>query len=909
MSSVTNTTAPAGDKSYFASETLEDALSAAVAAEQAGQDHGAAGKVLKNAIVQLRRQTMRDVVRGDRIAARLSKGVDEMVAALFRHTREGIGADIAICAVGGFGRAELAPYSDVDLLFLHRPKVEGRLRDALNRILYPLWDSGMKIGYAAHSPESAVKFAKDDIVARTAYLDARFLCGEKKIFDDFASAYDKLRKKTIPEFVAAKLSEQGERQAAFFETRFLVEPDVKEAKGGLRDLQTLRWLFKYAYGDDIGKSKAIDRVLDPAERRALAKCERFLWSVRSHLHDYRGRADEKLTFDVQPEIARRLGYADRKNMTAAERLMKHYFVNAVEVGRLTRIMCARLEEERSKRVPRLPKLLPRELQKDEAPGKPNLRIRNGRLDFESAAKARRQPRDLFRLFRAFGKQPKFDFHPDALAIVAEQVPSVTLEVRRDDVIAALFTGILCDSEDPVRVLRIMEETGLLGKYIPSFGSIVGRIDYGLYRRFTLDEHVLRCVGLLHQIRRGELKKEHPIATGIVKNADNPMVFYLGVLLHEAAWSLKEKTAAGAEKLVTRVSKRLGLDANAAALAGWAASRHLTLVRTAERRNLTEAHAVSAFAESVGSRERLDMMLVLSVCHLKVVGFQSWDEITRLRLSELYDAAALWFEHGADALEKKLDARAKEIRKDAKERLSGWSEKEKTAFLDRLDDTMLRSLDADIIARFAKLARAAENDAANAAVVATPRDGDLEAIVYTDDRPGLLADLAGAVASTGMSVRTVQALTTEDGKAIDIFIIQSPDGVPVEDSEQSRRLHQSLLAAASAPPASAPKLRRRLGDRREIFTVVPNVRIEVEASEEAMVVEAEGLDRPGLLYELTTALAREGATIASAHVATYGERAVDAFYLQNASGGKLTDAAALKRIEKSLMDVLSAGSGG
>jgi [protein-PII] uridylyltransferase len=905
---VTNLTAPAGDKSYLGSATLEEALSAAIAAEQAGQEHGAAGKVLKNAIVHLRRQTMRDVIRGDRIAARLSKGVDEMVMALFRHSRESIGADIAICAAGGFGRSELAPYSDVDLLFLHRPKVEGQLRDALNGILYPLWDSGMKIGYAVHTPDSAVKFAKSDIIARTAYLDTRFISGEKKIFEDFAAGFDKLRKKTIPEFVAAKLKEQDERQSALFETRFLVEPDVKEAKGGLRDLQTLRWLYKYAYGDDIGKSKAINRVLDATERQALAKCERFLWSVRSHLHDYRGRADEKLTFDVQPEIARRLGYADRKNMTAAERLMKHYFVNAVEVGRLTRIMCARLEEERSKRMPRLPKLLPRELQNDEAPGKPNLRLRNGRLDFESAAKARRQPRDLFRLFRAFGKQPKFDFHPDALAIVAEQVPNVTLEVRKDPVIASLFAGMLCDSGDPVRVLRIMEETGLLGKYIPSFGSIVGRIDYGLYRRFTLDEHVLRCVGLLHEIRRGELKDEHPIATRIVQYTSNPMLFYLGVLLHEAAWSLKEKTSVGAEKLVTRVSKRLGLDADAAALTGWAASRHLMLVRTAERRNLTEAHAISAFAESVGTRDRLDMMLVLSVCHLKVVGLQSWDEITRRRLSELYDAAALWFEHGAGALEKMLDTRAKEIREEARKRLTGWSEKEKSAFLNRLDDAMLRSLDADIIARFAKLARAAENDAANSAVVATPRDGDVEAIVYADDRSGLLADLAGAIASTGMSVRTVQALTTEDGKAIDIFIVQSPDGVPVDDPDQSRRLHQALLAAASAPPEKAPKLRRRLGDRREIFSVTPNVRIEVDASKESMVVEAEGLDRPGLLYELTTALAREGATIASAHVATYGERAVDAFYLQDASGGKLADGSMLKRIEKSLMEVLSAGSG-
>lgn len=904
---MTSKTPPAGDHSYLASDSFDDALSAAIAAERAGQEHGATGKVLKNAAVMLRRDTMRDVVRGDQIAARLSKGVEKLVVSLFKYSGEGLDEELAICAVGGFGRAELAPYSDVDLLFLHKAKAGEGLREKLNQILYPLWDSGLKLGYAVHTPQSAVAFAKEDMVARTAYLDMRYLCGARKLFDEFAAAYNKLRKRSVPEFVAAKLEEQDARQAALFETRYLVEPDIKEAKGGLRDLQTIRWLYKYAYGDDIGKSKTIARIMEPAERRALSKCERFLWSVRAHLHDYRGRADEKLTFDVQPEVAKRLGYADRKNMTAAERLMKHYFVNAVEIGRLTRILCARLEEERTKRQPRLPKLLPRALQKDEAPGKPNLRLHNGRLDFESAARARKNPRDLFRLFRAYGKQPKFDFHPDALAIVTEQTPNVTRDVRRDPDNAKLFKGILCESEHPDRVLRIMEETGLLGKYIPSFGSIVGRIDYGLYRRFTLDEHVFRCVGLLHAIRNGALKDEHPIATSIVQKTDNVLLFYLGVLMHEASWSLKEKSVTACEKLVIRVAKRLGLDEEKAALAGWAAARHLMMVRTAERRNLTETHAISEFVERVASQERLDMMLVLSVCHLKVVGLQSWDEITRRQLSELYELASLRLEFGEEALGKKLDERAREIRKEAEQKLSDWSKDDRDGFLNRLDDSMLRAMNPEIIVRFAKLARAAENDAANAAVVVTPREGDLEAIVYADDRSGLLADLAGAVAATGMSVRTVQALTTEDGKAIDIFIIQSPDGVAVDDTEQSRRLHHALLGAASTHVETKPKLRRRLGDRRELFTVEPHVRIELNASKEAMVVETECLDRPGLLYELTAALANEGAAIASAHVATYGERAVDAFYLHNASGGKLSDQAALKRIENSLMAVLSAGS--
>lgn len=888
-------------------DAFDAALEEALAAERAGQSYGAVGALLRRTLPRLRVEALANYARGDRIATRLARGVDDIVKALYKAT-PAAEESIAICGVGGYGRRELAPFSDVDLLFLHKKPVDADLRALMDFMLYPLWDSGLKLGHGVHTPKSAAAFARDDMIARTAYLDARLLCGSQALFDEFRNAFDKLRRRTKNQFVAAKLKEQEERHARAGETRYLVEPDIKEGKGGLRDIQTIHWIYKYVYGAAIGESRTIDRILDARERCALAKAERFLWSVRAHLHDLRGRADERLTFDIQPDIASRLGYADRSDMTAAERLMKHYFVNTVEVGRLTRILSAKLEEDQTKRLPQFPKGLPKALQTDEAPGKPNLRIRNGRLDFESAAKARRQPRDFFRLFRAFSKNTSIECHPDALAIVFEQTSLVTSDVRKDPVIARLFEGILTDCADPVRVMRVMTETGLLGKYIPAYGAIVGRIEYGLYRRFTLNEHVLRCVGVLSQIARGELSDEHPIATKIVKSATTPLVYYLAVLLHESSWTLKEKSAIECEKLVRRIARRLGLKTEEAELAAWGAARHLLMVRTAERRNLTEAQAISTFAKRVGTRARLDLMLVLSVCHLRIVGLYSWDEVTRRQLTELYEATAAWLDGGEDALRRRLNERAAAARAETKTRLADWKDEEKENFLRRLTDAMLRSVDPDIIVRFAYLARAAEEDRADAAVTVTPRESDLEAIVYADDRAGLLADIAGAVAAAGMSVRSVQALTTEDGKALDIFTVQSADGAPLSDPDQARRLHGALLAAARAAPKSPPSLKRRFGDRRLIFYVTPAVRVDLEASEDAAVIEAEGLDRPGLLYELAHALADLGVMIASAHIATYGERAVDAFYLRDRTGRKITDAATLKRIETRLIDVLSSGSG-
>ena len=897
---------PPSGPARFNPSVFTEALAKAVASERAGQEHGAVSAVLRRAVPDARVGAIQYADRGDKIALQLSRSVDVMTQRLFDHAAAS-DTDIALCAIGGYGRCELAPFSDIDLLFLHNDRADSDIHQALNFMLYPLWDSGMKIGHGVHTPKSAVAFAKEDMVARTAYLDVRFLAGSRDTFNSFKDGYDKLRKRTRAQFVAAKLQEQAERQRAAGETRYLVEPDIKEGKGGLRDVQTIRWIYGYVYDGVIGESPKIDKILGEREVRDLVKAERFLWSVRAHLHDLRGRADERLAFDIQPDVAERLGYHDRRAMTPAERLMRHYFVTAVETGRLTRILCARLEEESTKRLPHFPRLLPKKLQTDEASGKPNVCIRNGRLDFESAKRATNRPTDFFRLFRAFSKNTKIDFHPAALAVVSENAVSVTSKIRKDPTIAALFKGILESNVNPVRTLRVMTETGLLGKYIPVFGEITGRIHYGLYRHYTLDEHVLRALDVLRQIRSGMLEDDHPVSTMIVKHAANPYLITLAVFLHESVWTVKDKSVEECERLVRRVTIRLGLSNDEASLCAWGVAHYSMMIRTAERRNLTDAQAIAQFAERVGSKERLDLIVVMSTCHLRVVGHHSWDDVIRRQLLELHSSACAWFEHGEEGLTAKLAKRAQLAREEARTRLADWSDDEKDAFLARLTDDMLSCVDAEIIVRFAYLARAAERDEADAAVTVTPREGDLECIIYADDRPGLLADIAGAVAGAGFSVRSVQALTTADDRAFDIFSVQSADGMPVDDPNVARRLHNALLESAKSPPESPPNLKRRLGDRRSIFEIEPAVRVELDASKDATVVEAEGLDRPGLLYEMAAALGELGVSIASAHIATYGERAVDAFYLTGPQRTKITDPKRLKKIEECLLNALHAGS--
>ncbi|MDZ7626989.1 MAG: [protein-PII] uridylyltransferase [Parvularculaceae bacterium] len=852
---------------------------------------------------EARKAALAHFARGDALTAKLSDIMDEAIVALIAPAiaQAPLKSKVALVATGGYGRGQLAPLSDIDLLILHQGVSNDTLKTFVNALLYPLWDAGLVVGHVAHSPSSAMKFAETDMTAMTAFLDARFIAGDMKLFKEFASRFDILRWRTKTRFVKAKRAELEARHDQSAQSRYLAEPDLKDGKGSLRDIHVIEWIHRGLYGKPLTEASKRGGIFRPEDIASLRRAERFLLSLRSHLHDIRGRADERLSFDVQPALAERLGYAARADISAAERMMKHYFVTAVEIGRLTRIFWARLEEENAKLLDRAPTALPKILSSDEVGKPPNLRIKNGRLDFASGAAASRTPLDLFRYFRAFAKKPEIDFHPDALALISKNAPVVTSEVRRDPEVAKIFLATITTAKDPVKLLRVMSETGLLGRYIPSFGQITGRIQYGLYRRFSLDEHIFQSIGFLTRIRLGELVDEHPIATRILERAMQIEDFYVAVLLHEAGWSLKKSSADNAEALVSRVARRLGAGETAATHIAWCAARPLLMVRIAERRNLSEAKAISTFAAEVASSERLDLLLVLTVCHLRAVSDSAWNELTRRQIAALYHGAKTWLSGGEAALARWMTDRAVKNRVEVEEKLADWPRDERAAFISRLPGQSLATIEPHVLARAASLARSADK----AGVAATIRDDAVEAIVYAKDRPGLLADLAGAVASADGNVRSMHAITLDDGGVIDVFTVMPPNSAePGAAADFVRTLHSNLLAAARSKPTTGPSTRRRIGDRRTIFSVPTDVRLDSQVSDEALVVEAEGRDRPGLLHSLTSAISEMGLIIRSAHIATYGERAIDAFYLQNERGQKIDDMRVHLAIRKKLLAVLA-----
>ena len=431
--------------------------------------------------------------------------MDQVIRALADHAANGIypaanptaGELFAIAAVGGYGRGEMAPFSDVDLLFMLPYKRTPRVEQVFEYMLYILWDLGLKVGHAVRSVDECMRQAKADVTIRTSLLEARFLHGEEKLFNELRRRFAKeIVAGTGPAFIEAKLEERDARHRRLGDSRYVLEPNIKEGKGGLRDLQTLFWIAKYYYKvDDV--SELLDKhVLLAEEVAKFAKAQDFLLTVRCHLHYVAGRGEDRLTFDVQADISRRLGYTDHAGLIGVERFMKHYFLVAKDVGDLTRIFCANLEAE-AKRLPRFSLLRLAQARKDIE----GFLLDGERLNIRYDRQFKDNPLDTIRLFHV-AQVHGLDIHPNALRALTRALGVVGTKLRADPEANRLFLEMLTSHKDPEVPLRRMNDAGVLGRFVPDFGRIVAQMQYDMYHVFTVDEHTLFALGILYDIEFG-----------------------------------------------------------------------------------------------------------------------------------------------------------------------------------------------------------------------------------------------------------------------------------------------------------------------------------------------------------------------------------------------------------------------
>ncbi|WP_261300237.1 [protein-PII] uridylyltransferase [Sphingomonas alpina] len=802
---------------------------------------------------------------------------------------------LTLIAVGGYGRGEMAPHSDIDIGFLTPWKQTGWSEQVIETMLYALWDLGLKVGHSSRSLDEMVRQAKSDITIRTALLEARYVWGDTDLYEEAARRFKvEVQTDTARAFIADKLAERDVRHKKMGDTRYVVEPNVKEGKGGLRDLHTLFWIGKYAYNVQSSAELVGAGLLTADEYRQFHRAENFLWAVRCQLHSIAGRAEDRLTFDLQREIAERLRFADRPGKSSVERFMQYYFLQAKTVGNLTGVFLAHLDEKFAARGRRfgLPTLR-------RHPSKLNgFRLERGRITLPSDDFLVKKPVRLIEMF-ALADKHGLEIHPLAMRAAARDA-KLADDIRKDPEANAFFLDVLTSPRDPETVLRWMNEAGVFGRFVPDFGRVVAQMQFDMYHHYTVDEHTIRAIGLLSKIEHGELNEDHPLSTAIMKQIVSRRVLYVAVLLHDIAKGRGgDHSVLGAE-VAHRLCPRFGLSPAETETVAWLVRAHLLMSATAFKRDLSDFKTILDFAEAVQSPERLRLLLTLTVVDIRAVGPGVWNGWKRQLLSTLYESAeeVLRLGHKQKGRGERIAAK-----QEALQAALGWDDAAFARLVKRLPEPYWVAEPDDVLVRNARLIEAAGGAQLSIAAQVYPERGATLVTVYAADHPGLFYRIAGAIHVAGGNIIDARIHTTRDGMALDNFLVQDPFGRPFDDAGQLGRLRTAIEDAL----ANRGKMLDRLlakplpRTRAEAFEIAPNVLIDNKASNRFTVVEVNARDRPALLHQLAYTLFQSKVTIHSSHVATYGERAVDTFYLTDLLGDKIAGGPRLKTIERRLLD--------
>ena len=791
---------------------------------------------------------------------------------------------LAVVGLGGTGRGEMAPFSDLDIMFLTARAAmpdQERLSEAM---LHMLWDLKLKVGHSLRSMTQLIALAKKDMTIRTAFLEGRWLWGDQKLFD---AAMRRFRKEvvagTAAEFVAAKLAERDERHLKMGDSRYVVEPNVKDGKGGLRDLQTLYWIGKYIHGVERPSDLVGAGLFTADEFARFDRAERFFWSVRCHLHLLAGRAEERLNFDYQPRIAEIMNYADRPGKSAVERFMQFYFLNAKTVGDLTGVFLAQLDEQLGKKGFRF--ALPTIRRRPKRLG--GFVLDRGRISIPSENFFRDEPVRLLELF-ALAAREGMEIHPAAMRAATRDAALIDRTVREDPRANALFMEVLACINQPELVLRWMNEAGVFGRFVPDFGRVVAQMQFDMYHHYTVDEHSIRAIGLLAAIERGELKADHPLSTVILnKQIASRRVLYVAVLLHDIAKGRGGDHSELGAAIALKLGPRFGLDPAETETVSWLVRYHLLLSSTAFKRDLADPKTIDDFIRQVQSPERLRLLLVLTVVDIRAVGPGVWTEWKRTLLRTLFEAAEerLRLGHKQHGRAELVERRQKELAAEL-----GWKASAVRAHARRLPDSYWLAEPLAWQVANARQVAAAETHFGEARpdIVAEEdsESGTTRVTVFMPDREGLFYRICAGLAAAGANIVDARIHTTRDGMALDNLLVLDGRGKAYADKRLRNRLIRSVETALSGDQAPALPTAVSGGAQSSAFEVAPSVAIADRASTRTTVVEVNARDRPALLAALAAAIHAEGHQIHSAHIATYGERAVDVFYLTRADGRKL-----------------------
>ena len=778
---------------------------------------------------------------------------------------------LAIVAVGGYGRGGMAPFSDVDLLFVIPYKMTAWAESVIESLLYVLWDLRLKVGHASRTVRDCFRLAREDYTIRTSLVEMRFLLGDHAVFQQLQTQLrEKLFKHTVGEFTEAKLAEREARHLKQGGQRYMVEPNVKEGKGGLRDLQSLYWIEKYINGVFHAEQLVEAGVFSAEEFATFEAAQNFLWAVRCHLHLIANRAMDQLTFELQVAVAEAMGYRDRGGRRAVEHFMQAYFRHATKVGELTRIFLTALEAAQMKKEPVVLRVLRRKPKL-----KPGFCVLQNRLALSDPEAFLKDKMNLIRLFEE-AMRTGLLIHPNAMRLLSANLHLIDGSMRKSDEAVRIFTDILLKHGNPERGLRRMNELGVLAAFIPEFEPIVAMMQFNMYHSYTVDEHTIQTIS------------------------------HVALLLHDIGKGRPEDHSVLGAKIAREVAPRLGLKPREVETVEWLVRHHLLMSDMAQKRDIADPRTVRDFAKAVQSVKRLDLLTVLTVCDISGVGPGVWNNWKAVLIRALYRQTKKALETGLEDLNR--ENRGTEAKKNLRKALPDWSKVALRHETNRHYPPYWQGLHVTAHQIFARLLLDIPDDEIRMDLQ-PDEDRDATRICFAmADHPGVFSRICGALALSGANVVDARTFTSKDGYATAVFWVQDAEGHPYKDLRLGRlqkMINETLQGTLVA--REAIQSRDKIKKRERAFQVPTSISFDNEGSEIYTIIEVDTRDRLGVLYDLTRTLAAANVNISSAVIATYGEQVVDTFYVKDMFGLKLHAKAKRDSLEQKLRDALKQGA--
>ena len=815
--------------------------------------------------------------------------MDQLLTLAWHHVADMEGAPAALAAVGGYGRSELHPASDIDLLILLPEGCDDALAPRIEPFLRMLWDMGLEIGSSVRSPDETIELATQDVTIITNLIESRLISGETALFEAVREGISPQRIWPSREFFQAKLAEQHARHQRYGDTAYNLEPNIKESPGGLRDLATIGWVAKRHFGVHTLRDLIPHGFLTESEHEELMACEAFLWRIRFGLHTLTGRHDDRLLFDHQRPLAERIGYEEHDGRLAVEHMMHDYYRTVQSLSRLNEMLLQLFEEE----------LLYAESDQPPTPLTQHFQARNGFLEVIDPPLFPYRPFALMEVFLLLARHPELKgVRAGTIRLIRENLHRIDEEFRCDARARDYFMELLRSPQGITHSLRRMHRYGVLAAYLPVFGRIEGQMQYDLFHAYTVDEHTLFVLRNSRRIFVEEFADELPLASTIAKTVPKPELLHIAALFHDIAKGRGGDHSTLGEQEAEVFCAAHGLSDWDSRLVAWLVRNHLLMSSTAQRKDIDDPEVIHEFASLAGEQVRLDYLYLLTVSDIRATNLELWNSWKASLLRELYNRAKRALRRGLENPEDR-DERIDEIRAEARAQLA--AEQMDPATIERVwrqfdDDYFLRHNPAEVAWHTATIATSTPETLPRVELRLYRERGGTAIFIYAPDSDRLFAHTASVLEQLDLSVADARIIDSRDDHTLDTYVVMESDGSPIQDDYRAEEIRQTLRERLADPAAELTRINRRLPRRHKHMTVSTEVHLSADERRNCTALELFTLDRPGLLSRIGRAFTECGVRLHSAKIGTFGSHVEDVFFvtdqrnqpLGEETGGRLRD---------------------